>query len=74
MKACTLCGDLIYSSNDGPICYRCREMGAHVRLEIYDKETGITPEDSFSKAFIGGPHFKDMQRRNIRRGNFSEAT
>jgi hypothetical protein len=39
-------------------------------LEIYNKTPGDRSEDSFSKAFIGGPNFREMQRKNIRNGGF----
>ena len=71
MKSCPMCGDVIYSGNDGPLCFRCKESGARVRLEIYDKDPYPKKEDSFAKTFIGGTNFKDMQSKNIRRGGFS---
>ena len=70
MKTCPMCGDVIYSGNDGPLCFRCKESGARLRLEIYDKDPYFK-EDSFAKTFIGGTNFKDMQSKNIRRGGFS---
>jgi hypothetical protein len=71
MKKCPLCGDVLYSSNDGPLCFRCKESGARLRLEIYDKDPYSKKEDSFTKTFIGGTNYKDMQSKNIRRGGFS---
>lgn len=71
MKSCPMCGDIIYASQAGPLCHRCKESGAKVRLEIYDKDPYAGNEDSFARAFIGGTNFKDMQRKNIRTGGFS---
>ena len=71
MRSCPVCGDKIYSDDEGMLCYRCKDSGAHVRLEIYEKDPYNSPEDSFSKAFLKGPNFKDMQRKNIHRGGFS---
>jgi hypothetical protein len=61
----------MYASQEGPLCFRCKDSGAKVRLEIYDKDPYNGGEDSFAKTFIGGTNFKDMQRRNIRQGGFS---
>jgi hypothetical protein len=70
MRKCPLCGGVIHSGDD-LVCFRCKDTGGHVRLEIYDRDPGNDPEDSFSKVFMGSPHFGDMQKKNIRRGGFS---
>jgi hypothetical protein len=66
-----MCGDTIYADSDEPLCYRCKDSGARLRLEIYDKDPYSGKADSFANSFIGGTNFKDMQRKNIRRGGFS---
>jgi hypothetical protein len=66
-----MCGDKIYSDSDEPLCYRCKGSGARLRLEIYDKDPYSGQADTFGNAFFGGTNFKDMQRKNIRRGGFS---
>ena len=71
LKSCPMCGDRIYSDNDEPLCFRCKESGAHLRLEVYDKDPYARDEDSFARVFMGGTNFKDMQKKNIRRGGFS---
>ena len=70
MKTCPMCGDTMYSDNDGPLCFRCKQSGAKLRLEIYDKDPYTGQATSFG-TFIGGTNYKDMQRKNIRRGGFS---
>jgi hypothetical protein len=71
MKKCPMCGDEIYAESDEPLCYRCKGSGARVRLEIYDKNPDSGKEDTFASAFLGGSNFKDLQRKNIRRGGFT---
>lgn len=68
MKTCPTCGDTIYLDSDGPLCFRCKGSGAKLRLEIYDKDPYTGREDNFAKTFVGGTNYKDMQRKNIRRG------
>ena len=58
-------------SDEGPLCFRCRDSGAHLRLEIYDKHPDSSKEDSFARVFMGGSNFKDMQKKNIRKGGFT---
>jgi hypothetical protein len=63
-----MCGDTIYSGED-PLCYRCKESGVKLRLEIYDKDPYTRRESSFDR-FTGGTDYTTMQRKNIRRGGF----
>lgn len=71
MKTCVMCGDTIYSESDEPMCFRCKQSGAHVRLEIYDRADPSTePVQGFSDAFLGKMNYKSMRRANIKRGNF----
>jgi hypothetical protein len=72
MKTCSLCGDTIYTDEEGLFCFRCKQTGGHIRLEIYDKPD--PPKEggtSFEDAFIGKLNYKSMRRNNIQRGGFS---
>ena len=71
LKTCPMCGDDIRPSDEGPLCFRCKESGARLRLEIYDKHPDSRKEDSFARVFMGGSNFKDMQKKNIKNGGFS---
>ena len=71
MKTCPLCGDTIYSEGEEPLCFRCKQTGGHVRLEIYDHpDESNEPAKGFSEAYMGNMNYKSMRRRNLHRGGF----
>jgi hypothetical protein len=71
MKTCPLCGAVVYSNDDSAACFRCRNSGARVRLEIYDKkDEAEEPSKAFSDVFLGHMNYKRMRSKNIERGGF----
>ncbi|MCI0560804.1 MAG: hypothetical protein MN733_20160, partial [Nitrososphaera sp.] len=71
MKTCPLCGDRIYAEGEGILCYRCKDTGGQVRLEIYDRpDAPVEPVEGFSDAYLGKLNYKSMRKRNLHRGGF----
>lgn len=67
MKTCPMCGDVFYTGD--LLCFRCMGAGGRVRLEIYDHSDATNePAEGFSEVWLGKWNYKDMQRKNIRRG------
>jgi hypothetical protein len=72
MRKCPSCGDAIYSEDGkSPMCFRCRQSGVKVRLEIYDKEDiKDEPLKGISEIYFGNINFKKMRKKNIEYGGF----
>ena len=68
---CPLCGGLLNDVERGSsLCFRCRESGGRVRLEIYDLEGDLKGADCFSDIFLGKTNYRKMRKANLKRGGY----
>ncbi|MEO9319289.1 MAG: hypothetical protein ABI361_01315 [Nitrososphaera sp.] len=72
-RRCPLCGSALDAdSEEFTLCYKCRESGAKIRLEIYEADSTIPkdPSSGFSELFLGKINYRKIRNANIARGGY----